>query len=121
VLGFIGEVAAVALAAGILIGVGEAASNPKLPDWAPAIIIVGGGDFSLYLCGRRSGSAKPIRSSPGLVRGPLGLDKHHFVTSLGSMIAGMMALLLGPLGWLAICLGSVFVIALGPGHGCCSR
>ncbi|MBC7807483.1 MAG: hypothetical protein H7145_15205 [Akkermansiaceae bacterium] len=111
-LGFTGEVAAVLLGAGILVGIGEAASHPHLPDWVSPIILMGGAGV-LALC---LWQAKRLRETyPQLARGwcagRSGWVTAIFSLLLGSVILGLVALLLGPL---AARVGGAVVIALGP-------
>lgn len=114
-LGFAGEVAAVALGVGTLVAVGEASSSPTLPDWSPAVILVAGA-ASFMLC---LWQAKRLRETyPQLARGWYAGRTVWINTILsfliGGVVVGLILLLLGPLGLLAICVGSVFVMALGP-------
>ncbi|MBC8139499.1 MAG: hypothetical protein H8F28_26775 [Fibrella sp.] len=115
VLGFIGEVAAVAFGVGILLATGEAANQPNLPNWTPGLVFVGGmALFTLCLW-----QAKRMRETyPQLARGWYAGRSIWENTILpfivGGAVVGLVLLVLGPLGLLAICVGSVFIMALGP-------
>ncbi len=114
-LGFAGEVAAVALAVGTLIAVGEAADSPTMPDWSPALILIGGAAlFTLGLW-----QAKRLRDIyPQLARGwyaGRSVWLNTFLSFLiGSVVVGLILLMLGPLGYVAAILGSVLVVVMGP-------
>jgi hypothetical protein len=114
-LGFVGEVAAVAFGVGILIATGEAANRPNLPGWSPAATLIGGiAVFTLCLW-----QAKRLRDSyPQLARGWYAgrsvWENTILPFLIGGAVVGLVLLLLGPLGLLAVCVGGVLVVALGP-------
>lgn len=114
-LGFVGEVAAVALGVGILIASGEAANRPDLPNWSPAAVLIGGiAVFALCLW-----QAKRLRDNyPQLARGWYAgrsiWENTILPFLIGGAVVGLVLLLLGPLGLLAICVGGVLVVSLGP-------
>lgn len=114
-LGFAGEVAAVALGVGVLIATGESASHPKRPDWSPALVLVTGAAL-LALCLWQAGRLR--RAYPQLARGWYA-GRSAWATTLlsfliGSGILGLILLVLGPLGLLAVCVGGILVFTLGP-------
>ncbi len=114
-LGFIGEVGAVTLGVGILIATGEAANGNTLPIWAAPVIFVAGGAL-LALC---LWQAKRLRETyPQLARGWYAgrsiWENTILPILIGIVVVGLMLLLLGPLGLLAVCLGGVAIAALGP-------